>query len=605
MAAIRSSTAHAPQQGGVARGSAWVLLAVLALTLAAFASRRVGIDFLLPERMEGDGGVLVRQVELLDEHASAEARAADACWGYYPHVVARVTEACTRASAAVPHADAPLAEHLAAASAAHVRVRSVVVVFAALLAPLTWLLARRFLARGPALVACAFVAVSPLLVVVGQEARPHAPAAALALVAVLAALHLRSAPGWGAYLVAGTAAALALGTLQSGAAVLLPLAAAHLLRERDGRASFARTIGHVCCLALPLALALVFLYPQFGAPASGESATEFGLRDDGNFQFFSHTVFLDQFDGRGFVNLAHVLASFEPLLALLALGGVITWLLARRGVSRDTLVVLAYVVPYTLVIGLYARTYERFVVQLLPYAACAAAYGLGRLAALTPRESGAVQVASRSHTTRRACAALLACAALALPAWVSAATLALRAGPATTDELARRLSELRVTERIACVPFVDLPLARTPEAVADLNSIGWQSPWMGYQRQHAEELPVAPRFDLRTLPLGRRKIREQALASPEKFLRGTGSRLFVVPVLGVRTGDESFRALREALVREGQLLVRCGAPMGVLDETEVPLDAAESSAWRTGNWTWRVLSRDACAGDVVELWRLN
>ena len=86
-------------------------------------------------------------------------------------------------------------------------------------------------------------------------------------------------------------------------------------------------------------------------------------------------MFLDQFDGRGFVNLARVLASFEPLLALCALAGVLAWAFGRRGLTRDALVVLAYVVPYTLVIGAYARTYERFVVQLLPFALVLRAVG--------------------------------------------------------------------------------------------------------------------------------------------------------------------------------------------------------------------------------------
>jgi hypothetical protein len=408
---------------------------------------------------------------------------------------------------------------------------------------------------------------------------------------------LRAAPTWSAYVAAGCAAALALGALQSGVAVLLPIAAAHALRERNGPARVARTFGQLACVLVPVALAALLLYPHTAAPASGESATELGLREDGNFQFFSHTVFLDQFDGRGFVNIARVLASFEPLLALLAIGGVLAWAFGRRGLTRDALVVLAYVVPYTLVIGAYARTYERFVVQLLPFVACAAAYAIARVAA------GRAQ--APASVSRRALACSLALIALAIPAWTSARTLALRAGTSTSDELARSIAADQLTEPIACVPFADVPLARTDAALVELEKIGWQTPWMGYQRTHGERLPAEPRFDLRTLPLGRKKVRDQVRADPLAYLRGTGAKLFVVPVLNVLAGDDAFRALRAELERAGQLVVRCGASSNPRTLGDLPLDATNSTAWARCNWTWRVLTGDARAGDVLELWRLE
>src|SRR6185295_19693523 len=96
--------------------------------------------------------------------------------------------------------------------------------------PAAYLLARRFLGRGPALLATAWVAVSLLSVWFSQQSRPHGPAAALALVAVLAAMRLQRCGTLGAYLTAGVASGLAIGALQSGVAVVIPFAVAQALR---------------------------------------------------------------------------------------------------------------------------------------------------------------------------------------------------------------------------------------------------------------------------------------------------------------------------------------------------------------------------------------
>lgn len=573
------------------------MLLVLALTLVALCARRVGLGFLVPERMEGDGGVLVRQVELIERRAAEPWR--DDCWSYYPHLVARAVAVLTRAEATRPGPEAPLDAHLASASAPHLRVRGVVAWLSVLLVPGTWWLVRRFASRPAALLATAAVAFSPLALVCSQEARPHAPAAAAALLALVAALRLRAKPSLAAYLLAGLAAGLSIATLQSGVAVLLPLSAAHLLRERSGSDAgakgLARWSARALCLLAPLALAVWIFFPigSDASPAAGASALF--ARENGNLKFFGHVVFLDQLNGRGFARIARVLTSFEPSLTLAAMTGLVLWAGgwaslrgARHGLSRDALVVLAYVVPYFLAIGIYERTYERFVLQLLPYLACAAALAFDRW----PRVSA---------PARFFCWAPLI---LIVPVWTTCATLALRAGSDTADQTARWIAEHAARERVVLVPFSDLPLVRSEAALDDTRKIGWQSPWMSYQRSQRRELPPAPRHDLRTLALGRKEYRDAALSDPMGFLRASGGHVFVVPAVSVLSGDASFQSLRSTLEKHGRLLQRSPALEHVRRE-DAPLDATDSSAWARRNWTWCILTSQAVAGDVLEIWRLE
>ena len=54
--------------------------------------------------------------------------------------------------------------------------------------------------------------------------------------------------------------------------------------------------------------------------------------------------------------------------------------------SADLWVALAYVVPYVLIFGMYAKSGARVGIQLVPFLACAAAFGtarVGRIVAVT------------------------------------------------------------------------------------------------------------------------------------------------------------------------------------------------------------------------------
>jgi hypothetical protein len=147
---------------------------------------------------------------------------------------------------------------------------------------------------------------------------------------------------------------------------------------------------------------------------------------------------------------------------------------------------------------------------------------------------------------------------------------------------------------------------RGADALADAAKLGWLSPWLNYQLRHARALPAGG-FDLRTLPLGRRKVRGAVLADPWGWLQASGARFVVVPFAGTLDSDASFRALRAALCEHAELVY--GAPGCARDGTgpaghEVPLDVGDSSAGARRNWTGCLLSGEAVVGDCLEIWRM-
>jgi hypothetical protein len=95
-----------------------------------------------------------------------------------------------------------------------------------------------------------------------------------------------------------------------------------------------------------------------------------------------HMVMIGSFNGRGAAAVARALWEYEPLLGTLALLGLLRAGLAAPPAPavidparrRDLWVVLAFALPYLLSQLLYERTYQRFLLPLLPYACILAAY---------------------------------------------------------------------------------------------------------------------------------------------------------------------------------------------------------------------------------------
>ena len=404
---------------------------------------------------------------------------------------------------------------------------------------------------------------------------------------------------------AGIGAALAFASLHSGAAVLVPLAAAVLL-ARGGK-TLSRWIAGPLLAAIPIALAVRIFYPFFFA---GESASlelsSAGIRHS------AHSVQWSQLDGSGFVATLRSLWSYEPTTLVLALIGVAWWGLRfrnrratpdpeRRG---DLLVVLAYVVPYWVVIGLFALTYQRFVLPLLPYLACAAAAGTAGLNGL---------IGARLRPGVRATTGALLCVAiLALPAWATWRLGSLRTAPDTLERAAAWIAENTdpATTRTFVSPGIDVPIARQAEVVradAALPHGVRPEPWSAYLTALLEAAgPDLPLFvdgyrALRMPVRGRREV-ELLTQEPAALFRELDVELLVVPLME-RARHSLAWLLRNAAVESGTRLARFSAEADAQLAIH-PFTYWEEPALDPMNFLLRVLRVDA-VGPTVEIHRLR
>ncbi|MFO1009515.1 MAG: glycosyltransferase family 39 protein [Planctomycetota bacterium] len=581
---------------GSARGA--LVCAVLALVLA-FALRAWGVGFALPAAIEDDSGVLVRQVEMLRDATPAAER--DENWGSYPHLVAHL---------AAPFApdDAPRAEDdtveelLTRAGLVHRHVRWTVLLLSLLAVPFAYLVARRFVRARGAVLASALVATSLLFQTFAQEARPHAAAAAVMLVALHACLVLVERGTLGAFSWAGLAAGLAVGTLQDDVLVLVPLGLACVFAGRPRgtaeRAPIARTmLGAIVALALAAACAWV-LYPRGGDAHAGPIVAVDAVHK--TLRFFGHNVVLGEFDGSGFAIAFWSLWSFEPLACVLALVGLGAWLVRVRGRVLDhdwfgdprLFLLVAYFVLHLVAIGMYARSYERFCLQLVPLVAVLAAFGAERIVERAPR------------------ARFVVAGAWIVFALVPAARFTLlRAGGIAQDEAGAWLAaHARKDERILLHRLVDVPLLRTPDALASdarrftMPHRGY-TPWRRYQARVADDVARDARFDVRPAALVRPEDQAAFERDPAAWLAASGARYVVLPLQALREGPELGRALRRACREHGELAARF--PARADGETDVVLGYEDRVESARPHWTWSLLARDPISVEVVEVWRIR
>ncbi len=574
------------------RGTWLVLCAVIAL---AFGLRLQGLGFLLPHLGEPDGLVIDYQVRAL-ESAEPERRL-HPLFAYYPHLVAR-TATLVPAACVAPSAPQTLDEHLRAASATRLRARLAVALLSLLALPVTWWLARRFLPDPWPLAAAAFAGSSLLTLWFAQQARPHAAAAALAVLAVGAAVRLRERGGWAGYVMAGLGAGLAVGALQSGLAVLPALLVAALLRWRADRwrslvgAGLAFVVAAVC---VPVLYPFLFVRAEHGAK----------LQDGGGTLALSHhRVFLDLFNGRGFATVWRSLAEYDPLLTGLALLGLVTAgvLLVTRaralGTRRagDLVIVLAHALPYLVAIGLYQRTYQRFALPLVPYLSILAALGLW----------GAYRLARRAGRPARTLAATLALACVgAQLAW--AWRLGdLRSRGDTIEEAADWIAANAepAADRIDVMPGIDLPLAQTPAALQSSWAFrGEESmPWFRYQAELLPGTIDAPRHDLRLMELVTFAERQAAHADAYAFARRLTGRFAVVISWPPRQRD-ALRAVREGLRGQFPLVARFAPDEPDVGE-DLPLAHQDDEYPYTLPWAARILSARR-VGPAIEIYQLR
>lgn len=460
-----------------------------ALALALYLP---GYGRLLPYDPEPDNYVVV-QVEQLDA-GLAPAQRLDK-FKSYPLLTASLARALPRLPRAVHaagDADAQLRESLSSASEPSLRVRLVVALLSALLAPFTYLLARKFLEPGPSFGAALLAGTSLLVAVFSNQARPHGAHAALSVLGVLAALAVLERPSWSRYLLAGLACAASVVTLQTGWFTFATLGVAHLHVQRRAKARgeavrerAARWLRLGAAFAVVACAAWICLAEgPYVARSSGLQGTQLHLG--------SHIVELGWWNGGGWRRLANTLIEYEPVLAALALLALLAHLPSIRRWNADprACVVASYPILYTGVWGHYGLTYERYWMPLVPYLALLSAWLVTR-----------VVTRLASERARRVVAPAAWALVLAFPTWVCVRLAFLRTEE-TTVELAARWIRENVdasSARVALTPQLNLPLWYAASALEQPVVPKTAGDWIRYQRAHPPP-EGATRYELANLP---------------------------------------------------------------------------------------------------------
>lgn len=473
-----------------------VILALAALVLATLALRLVGIDHSVPHSKEADAHMALH-VELIRAGSTEpDPHHNDAQYPIiFPGLLSLVPDTTPH-----PGPTDPLDEHLAAAAHAYVELRVAMALLSALALPLVYLLARRFLSRRWSLVAAALVGVSFLVQFFAQQARPHAGASTVFLLSVLASMRFAREPNWKNALLACAGVTLGIGTLQSGLALLVPLAVAWVfaalrsVHEGAPRLSL-RIWGLPFLLAGLVVLSFVAFYPYLffeGQESSYGSPQIVGTK----LIWGDHTLDLHDWKGLGFVTLARTLVFYEPgLLALLALACA-AWFVRKLEIYRpwerwsDFWIAASFALPYLVVTGLFRNTFERFLIPLVPYLAVCGAWG-------------ASHWWERGGRATKAAVVAVVTLALGVPLAADVRLAQLRRADDTLERSADWLAAQPdgTTTPIYVTPFFDLPLARSKDSLQprDKRPAAILSRWSIWQKRAGPDALPQPRFDLRYL----------------------------------------------------------------------------------------------------------
>lgn len=576
--------------------------ALLALILAACAAVRLwGIDHGLPHLRERDAHMAFHTELLREGYQPPDPHNND---NQYPQLI-------PGALALLPSSAPPLEErktledHLHAASSTFRDSRTEMALLSVVAVALTFVLARSFVSSAWALFSAALLAANLLTQYFAQQARPHAATSAFYLAAVLACMRLARRPTLGSYLLAGVFCTLAIGALHSGLATLAPLLVAcvfaALYSVHEPAAKLYRRLFAAPLLALiVVAVAFRAFYPYLFRERT-DTDFERLVFDGTHLVWGDHRVGFSDFAGQGFGVVLRTLWFYDPaLLVLLALA---LGLLATRKLPiyrpyerwSDFWVAFAFAGPYLLLIGLFARTYERFLLPLAPYLVVFAAWGLQEL--------------GTRFSSARIGAKLLAASALALASFSVARLAWLRALPDSMGLAAQWLSEHLdpAKDRVYCVPTLDLPLARDNESLfpSEKRPAGRHSRWAHYQAQLGPDRIAGPRWDIRYIAprpdLG--FPFPELERDPEGFLRALGAGYFVI--------DASRMPARPVFTELPSLLERFGAErVARLGPNEhdryagwsLPFEDEQIEGWP--NVFRRVLTA-RCVGPVVEIYRVK
>lgn len=523
--------------------SALVWAAVAALTLVAFVERWMGLGFELPHREDPDAAIL-HVAALHDLPAGVEQSDFAYRSTIYPFLFAGILVALPGSNYPVAHApDAPLAEHMAAASEPTMRGRRLIALLSLLVVPSTFLLARRFFSDGWALLASTFAATSLLALHMSQQARPHGGLMGLSALAVASCLLLlRPATVWN-YFVSGVATALALAALHSGLFVVPAFALAHFLGWRADRDS--RRWLWLAIPAVLFAIAFVLAYPfiVFGDPLQTTSS--------GTLNFGQHAIRWESWNGRGFVEMLPAVFAFDPVLVVLSIAGSIALAasLIRSGLARVSrctrdaaLVIGVHALVTIAAFGMQEQLYARFLLPVLPLAGILAAYAVFQVARVAGRVFSA-------PTTRRAVAVACALLAIAMPAWASSWYARIRARPDTAMLAAHWIEEhVPPSSEIVAIDFtVSLPILQERAGLAEVRR--WSlKPWQRYQLDILHTDIAGPHWNVRQIVAG--KMRADGRIDRTEVLErmtqlGAHWAVVTVPTESDAKFDETRAAIRE------------------------------------------------------------
>lgn len=577
----------------------WALLA--AILVVTTAVRLWGIDHGLPHLRERDAHMAFHTELLREGYQPPDPHNND---NQYPQLIPGLL-------AQLPSSAPPLAErktledHLHAAASTFRDSRTEMALLSVVAVALTFALARSFVSNGWALFASALLAANLLTQYFAQQARPHAATSAFYLAAVLACMRLARRPTFVSYLLAATGCTLAIGALHSGLATLAPLMVAcvfaALYSVHEPAAKLYRRLFAAPLLALLVAaVAFRAFYPYLFRERVD---TDFDrlVFDGTHLVWGDHRVGFVDFAGQGSLVVLRTLWFYDPaLLGLLALalGLVLTRKLAiYRPYERwsDFWVAFAFAGPYLVLISLFARTYERFLLPLAPYLAVFAAWGL--------------QEFSRRFRAARWGSPLLAAGALALASFAVVRLAWLRSTPDSMGRAAQWISEHLdpARDRVYCVPTLDLPLARNDESLfpSDKRPAGRHSRWAHYQAQLGADPIAGARWDIRYIAprpdLG--YPFEQLERDPEGFLRALGEGYYVI--------DASRMPARPVFTELPKLLEKLGAErVARIGPNEhdgyagwsLPFEDEQIDDWPS---VFRRVLGARCVGPVVEIYRVK
>ncbi len=456
------------------------MVGLTAATVGGAALRLTGLGVGLPFQSDPDA-VIVQQALALERGAPRTGE--NAISPLYPHLLALSLVALPGAMIDWAPAEGSFAQHARAAARPHLLARRWLALLATLVLPGVYCLARRFLPPAWALFAVCLLATSLLHLMLSRQARPHGPLTAFSVWTLVSAVHLAKRPSSATIGACCLGAALTVGALHSGAAVMPAVALACLVAARRARARL-----RVAC-ALPLAAALasyLWFYPF--ASAQGVLASR-------------RAMTVAAFDGSGFLSIARSAWAFDPTMSVLAVAGAVyACAAARRRHARgerwwtvDAALVAAFALPYLAVLGSYYRTLHRFTLPLIPLGAVLGAAGAMALAR-------GVAGSSRAPLLARHARLLVVGAALALPTAAATRWVWLSLTPNTADLAARWIEEHASpdAEVIAVSGGVHLPLPQDREGMATAPKFV-RSPMQRYLEAHPASPCPGPTFRLRPL----------------------------------------------------------------------------------------------------------